>query len=367
MREALMMKASEEKEKAIQKLDLGCNMRMKGEDVHLTQKAQDKPLERRQLPKCEHNLMARVGINTSDQNKGRIYFSCNVKVPDLPCSFFQWFDENVMEGSQTKKTRRGRECACYGCTNTQYSKDGRPTGVSLFTFPSKNPKRDRWCNLIKRQHGRDGFTVNKLTVICEEHFKREDIYKPPGGTRCRLKSGVEPSIFPWQSSDPKPKRRVLCRQQTSSEASTITKNSTEISDTKGKAIVVEESFQEQSSSFLENNECNDAVTFEDSFDVETTQECIGIDKAVQTDLGPSDSNIYEMHSYSLSFCNMTTFGEQQEYIKRLEEKLEKQHEQINTLISYLIQFSLLFIVLYLAYSAARCVFKCFISKFQGYI
>lgn len=38
-------------------------------------------------------------------------------------------------------------------------------------------EENRWCNLIKRQHGKDGFSVTKSTVIGSEHFKTDDIKK----------------------------------------------------------------------------------------------------------------------------------------------------------------------------------------------
>ena len=119
----------------------------------------------------------------------------------------------MAQSRKRKSSGFGRDCACFGCSNAQYSqKDGASTG--LFKFPQRNPQRDRWCNLIKRKHGRDGFYVNSFTVICEEHFRREDMYKPPGGTRSRLQNRTEPLIFPWKTiSDPKPKRRRLVRQR----------------------------------------------------------------------------------------------------------------------------------------------------------
>ena len=103
MREVLMMKASPEKEEALQKLDLGCNMKMKGEDIYVLYVEANAPVKREHIPKCEHHLLARVGVSSSKQNLGRIYFSCNTKVPDVPCNFFQWFDEKPKPKSKKRK------------------------------------------------------------------------------------------------------------------------------------------------------------------------------------------------------------------------------------------------------------------------
>ena len=106
MREVLKMKASPEKDKALQKLDLGCNMRLKRDELCLLQeKLDDIVMERKHIPKCEHQLFARLGISSSFRNNERLYFSCNVKVPDIPCSYFKWFDE-YDEPEQSKKSKR---------------------------------------------------------------------------------------------------------------------------------------------------------------------------------------------------------------------------------------------------------------------
>lgn len=236
-----------------------------------------------------------------------------------------------------KKKRKsvsfGRECACYGCTNAQYSQDGGLSGLSLFSFPQTNPKRDRWCNLIKRQHGRDGFAVNRLTVICGQHFTKEDIYRPPGGTRSRLKKGAEPSIFPWKSDASKPKRRLLVRQTTN----------------KPETLVNTEQSETTNLDSMEIEDDLNVVTVRDDSSVlesepETLEETIEIhvepsfqDKCVQTDMtGLNNINDIQEHSYSFSFTSKrSTFGEQEEYIQTLQEKLEKQSVIINNLKSQL--------------------------------
>ena len=238
----------------------------------------------------------------------------------------------------TKKRRSslGRECACFGCTNAQYFKDGSSTGLRFFKFPQQNPKRNRWCNLIKRQHNRDGFSVNAFTVICEKHFKSEDIYKTPGGNRCRLKEGAEPLIFQWQSIDLSKAKRPPPRQRKIPEKESI--NQSPNVESQSNMSTNEDPMEIEGSidlSLLDNgHECNDSVcvTLEnEDLQQQSTKETNGHDKAVQTVMTESSTSTEHEHSYSFSYCANSTFGEQQEYIKRLEERIEEQSVQINTL------------------------------------
>ena len=54
-----------------------------------------------------------------------------------------------MEFSKEKKKKIcvGIECASYGCSNTFYNSVGQATGL--------HPDKQRCCNLIKRQDGKD--------------------------------------------------------------------------------------------------------------------------------------------------------------------------------------------------------------------
>ena len=72
-----------------------------------------------------------------------------------------------MELSKEKKKKisLGRECASLGCSNTFYNSVGQGTGLLFFKFPQSNPDKQRWCNLIKRQDGKDGFKVTKNTFL----------------------------------------------------------------------------------------------------------------------------------------------------------------------------------------------------------
>lgn len=84
---------------------------------------------------------------------------------------------------------RGKQCAVFDCYSFEYERDKTRSKTHFFKFPTKGSKKARWCNLIKRQDGRDGFFVNNNTRICERHFKKEDIQRSLGGVRCRLKEG----------------------------------------------------------------------------------------------------------------------------------------------------------------------------------
>ena len=86
--------------------------------------------------------------------------------------------------------RRGRHCAAFSCANSYYDTKGNPTGLHFFSFPKDIQRRNRWCNLVKRQHGKDGFVVTKSTFLCSEHFKKEDIRKTLAG-RWELVKGLQ--------------------------------------------------------------------------------------------------------------------------------------------------------------------------------
>ena len=103
-------------------------------------------------------------------------------------------DECVGVGSQIKKKKksRGRECAAYGCSNTFYCADGERTENHFFKFPLKNPEKLQWCNLIKRQDGKDNFKVTNETYLCQAHFKDSDIRK--NLNTWRLNKGALPTL-----------------------------------------------------------------------------------------------------------------------------------------------------------------------------
>lgn len=91
--------------------------------------------------------------------------------------------------SRKSKKRRGKYCAVFDCNNSAYDVEGIRTRHHFFEFPKGIQQRNRWCNLIKRQHGKDNFFVTGSTVVCSEHFRDEDILKKRGG-RWDLRTGT---------------------------------------------------------------------------------------------------------------------------------------------------------------------------------
>ena len=86
------------------------------------------------------------------------------------------------------RRKEEKHCAVFGCNNSYYDDKGLFAGYHFFSFPTDPKRRNRWCNLIKRQHGKDGFTVTGATVVCHEHFRQDDIAKKLSG-RWDLKKG----------------------------------------------------------------------------------------------------------------------------------------------------------------------------------
>lgn len=85
--------------------------------------------------------------------------------------------------------RRGKYCAAFGCNNSAYDANGSRTSHHFFESPKDVQRRNRWCTLIKRRHGQDGFVVSSSTVLCHEHFRPEDISKKLSG-RWDLRKGL---------------------------------------------------------------------------------------------------------------------------------------------------------------------------------
>ena len=102
------------------------------------------------------------------------------------------FPQGLSSKVAEKKSSLGRECACFGCGSTFYNKDGSASGIHFFRFPAKNPRKQRWCNLIKRHDGKDDFKVTTSTFLCHFHFKEEDIKKTIN--MWRLRPDVDPSL-----------------------------------------------------------------------------------------------------------------------------------------------------------------------------
>ena len=95
-----------------------------------------------------------------------------------------------------------KECAAYNCSSRRYyiqNNERKPTGNKIFRFPKEKFEIKDWCNLIKRQDGKDGFKVTKSTVVCSKHFFPSNINRPSGGTRHSLRKGSRPILHDWNN------------------------------------------------------------------------------------------------------------------------------------------------------------------------
>ena len=95
----------------------------------------------------------------------------------------------------------GQECAAFGSSSRSYcffDEDKKPTGISSCKFTKSKAEINDWCNLIKRQNGKDGFVVKEnSTYICLKHFHAADIYRAPDGTRHPLIKESHPKLDSW--------------------------------------------------------------------------------------------------------------------------------------------------------------------------
>ena len=82
-----------------------------------------------------------------------------------------------LSSASSKKTRGGKECAAFGCSDTFYDSESTATGIHFFKFPSLPSEINRLCNLIKKQNKKDGFRVSSNTVLCHHHFTEKEIKK----------------------------------------------------------------------------------------------------------------------------------------------------------------------------------------------
>ena len=121
-------------------------------------------------------------------------------------------DTQPLSSASAKKTRGGKECAVFGCSNTFCDSEGTDTGIYFFKFLSLPSEINRWCNLIKRQNNKDGFSVSSNTVLIHRHLTEKDIKKP--FLRWKLLLGSFPSQnLPGKITTPKQELKLPVRQQ----------------------------------------------------------------------------------------------------------------------------------------------------------
>ena len=89
----------------------------------------------------------------------------------------------TQSSSDASTKRKGKQCVAFGCSNAVYGAGGSPTQFHFFHIPRDAKQRSRWCNSIKRQHGKDGFLVTNSTVVCSKQVRKEDVCNNLTGRR----------------------------------------------------------------------------------------------------------------------------------------------------------------------------------------
>lgn len=119
---------------------------------------------------------------------------------------------------------RGQYCCIPECGSARYDRHKNKTGIGLFTFPSKEKDSTlyrKWVKVIS-QHRRKGCgdmfdPGNKNNVICEKHFKPDEVRCTFGSSRRKmLVKDAVPSTFSFKDSSvkrrPSPKKRWALTQ-----------------------------------------------------------------------------------------------------------------------------------------------------------
>ena len=119
-----------------------------------------------------------------------------------------------------KKRSQGKECSFFGCSNRMYDANGKKTRFRFFTFPKDEKLRRIWENRVARKSGKDGFRITKATVVCNVHFRTDDILRVPGESRLDLRKGAVP--LKWNE---RPKEKE--KKKNSSTTTQTTRNITE--------------------------------------------------------------------------------------------------------------------------------------------
>jgi len=129
-------------------------------------------------------------------------------------------DSNKYAGSSKIRPNKnlkggsGSYCCIPTCKSAFYDAKHIPTGISLFTVPSKNPARGRWLKILsiyRRKGGDDSFNKNKRLYVCEFHFQANEITVSLGIGRKKLKPGIVPTLFDFLKNDKVPRKPPLQR------------------------------------------------------------------------------------------------------------------------------------------------------------
>ncbi|XP_055676875.1 uncharacterized protein LOC129786087 [Lutzomyia longipalpis] len=85
----------------------------------------------------------------------------------------------------------GRKCVVSGCPSHSARKEDR--GVTFHKFPHNPKYRIQWLNMCKMD---PALLPPKSMNVCSRHFRQVD-FQTFKGTKCLLKVGSFPTIFPW--------------------------------------------------------------------------------------------------------------------------------------------------------------------------
>ncbi|XP_061557396.1 THAP domain-containing protein 6-like [Phycodurus eques] len=91
-------------------------------------------------------------------------------------------------------------CAAYGCTRRRTA-ETRDAGITFHKFPRGDEIRRQWEKALRRKD----FTATDETVLCSQHFMKDDFDRT--GQICRIRVGVIPSVFNFPDRPRKVERK----------------------------------------------------------------------------------------------------------------------------------------------------------------
>ena len=80
----------------------------------------------------------------------------------------------------------------------------------FFMFPKNEKLCWIWENRVVRKSGNDGFCITRASVVCNVHFRTDDVLRVPGGRWLTLRKGAVP--LKWIKEG---KRKVPQQRKTS--------------------------------------------------------------------------------------------------------------------------------------------------------
>ncbi|XP_066285064.1 uncharacterized protein [Branchiostoma lanceolatum] len=263
---------------------------------------------------------------------------------------------NTDGGERKRKfTSGGTYCKAYGCNSRQFKgvKGERvPTNISFFTVPQKvlNHKKslEHWACLVKRQLGKDNFTMNKKTAFCEKHFKESDIIRLTGSGVLRkipkLRDGAAPVIHSW--SNAKPERPTPKERHCSAPKKPKSSRGLNLNDVSGPGTPA---MDIGSGSGPDPDVCMDTETLAvDDSTIATSDRSmetlisptpVKVSVSTQTSWTPvtastqtgNDSTVVNDHGYTFVKDNSQTLESYKDYVVKLENKLMMVEKECDSL------------------------------------